>query len=185
MGQIDSLKIQGNILYPSQRYAYLLLPDEDSLIGAAINDGKFLFSVKKRRDFTTAYLFLNATALEALNSNRKDSILKSTNKRLIALESVKISIRNDINDAIITGGIYNNQINEMMNAIKEGKYAFFLSTYPDSPVSILFLSSILVLKQNRIMGVEVNLIALADLLSEGLKHSEKGKVLMDKIRLHK
>ena len=74
---------------------------------------------------------------------------------------------------------------KMMNAIEEGKYAFFLSTYPDSPVSILFLSSLLVLKQNRIMGVEVNLIALADLLSEGLKHSDKGKVLMDKIRIFK
>ncbi|RZK63485.1 MAG: hypothetical protein EOO85_31175 [Pedobacter sp.] len=68
---------------------------------------------------------------------------------------------------------------------RRGEVYIFLITYPDSPVSILFLSSLLVLKQNRIMGVEVNLIALADLLSEGLKHSDKGKVLMDKIRLFK
>jgi hypothetical protein len=165
MGQTDSVKIQGRILYPTQKYACLLLSNEDSLIVSPIVNQKFAFT----------------TVLEALNPNRKDSILRSTNKRLIALESAEISIRNDTHDAGITGGKYNSQINEMMNAIKEGRYAYFFSTYPDSPVSILFLKSLLILKQNKIMGLDIDLKQFVDLLSVTVKRSAEGRILMEKI----
>ena len=188
--QTINYKIEGKIKNPeNSKYAYLIIRGKKPIVKPIIN-GEFIF--KDTIDlglgfYKGGYLLLenrgNITS-EEVSSKLKQGIWKlgvTSNLKNIALEDIKLDIEgsNIIDAAIIEGGELTRQMDELNQERKINNFKAFIIKYPDSPVSISFISSILYS-----FGIPMELAELErrhgsprelfPLLSEKLRMSKKG-----------
>jgi hypothetical protein len=101
---------------------------------------------------------------------------------IIALEdSVHILLNNDLKLAKIVGKDLNKDMSDMDEAIKSGNYLNFFLTHQSSPVSLLFLRSLVRMKNNPMFSRAIDCDLYFKELSEDLRKSAEGLALWDMI----
>jgi len=188
--QTINYKIEGEIKNPENaKYAYLIIQGKNAIVKPIINGG-FIF--KDTIDiglgfYRGGYVLLenrgNITS-EEVYSKLKQGVWKlgaTSNLRNMALEDIKLNIEGDniVDATIVAGGVLTRQMDELSQERKSKNFKAFVLKYPDSPVSISFISSILYS-----FGIPMELAELErrhgsprelfPLLSEKLRTSKKG-----------
>jgi hypothetical protein len=190
LAQIVHYNITGTIKNSEDaKYAYLIIRGKKAFVEPVVN-GKFSFKDTIALGpgfYRGGYLLLdtrgNITA-EEVDSKLKQQVWRmgvTPNLRNIALEETQFAIEaaDKLLDAtIVKGGELTRQMKELGEFRKEGNFKAFVLKYPDSPVSISFISSI-----PRSFGIPMELEEIEQrfgsprelfpLLSERLRTSEK------------
>lgn len=191
IAQTVKYNIQGTIENPENaKFAYLIIRGKKAFVEPVV-DGKFAFKDTIALGpgfYRGGYLLLenrgNITA-EEVYSKLSQQVWRmgvTPNLRNIALEETKFAIdaADKLLDAkVVQGGELTKQMEELAQAKKERNYKAFVLKYPDSPVSISFISGI-----PHAFGIPMELAEierrhgspreLFPLLSERLRNSEKG-----------
>jgi hypothetical protein len=189
--QIVHYNISGIIKDAEQaKYAYLIIRGKKAFVTPVI-DGKFSFKDTIALGpgfYRGGYLLLDTRGnitVEEVDSKLKQQVWRmgvTPNLRNIALEETQFAIEagDKLLDAtIVKGGELTRQMKELDEFRKERNFKAFVLKYPDSPVSISFISSI-----PRSFGIPMALEKIEQrvgsprelfpLLSERLRTSEKG-----------
>lgn len=180
--QSANCKIEGSIgKNLSYKYAYLVDLKKKTIEFAPLTNRRFTFVAQKEDDFLLMRVFLSSDSAIDYNSYRMQLSNRLIDTRLIACEDLTIIVEGDIKSAIIEGGKYNADIDEMDVAIKNKQYASFFATHHESPLSIIFLSSLITVNKHfpLLDGQEIK--SFYENLSVKLKASKEGKDLLKKI----
>ncbi|MFI5451871.1 hypothetical protein ACHMWN_06895 [Pedobacter sp. UC225_61] len=160
------------------KYVYFYDPQTKVLLSSPIIDHKFNIEIDKPNGFKILMLnfntYLLSTYKELLESPEYGYVNGS---RIIALEdTVQISLIDKTQNAIVKGKSLNKDIDDMYVTIKTRKYTNFFEQHSNSPVSLIFLKTLV---QNVIDGSSFfNYIECKlwfNKLSEKVKSSNEGK----------
>lgn len=171
------LKINGFTEKTQYTYAYLFLSDRKETLKTLIQRDKFDFLVKKDSNYEMGILYFATDSItsyeDVLKRRRELGIIES---KLIALDdTVNVAIKDDnINDAILTGGRYTNDLNAMNIAMKKREYSNFLNTHADSLVTLLLLKALLNLEKQTTFRALIDYNKIYNNFSEGVRTSKLG-----------
>lgn len=126
------------------KYAYLYDLDSKTFLTAPIVNHQFSFKLNKPDKLRLFTFNVNTDLMKSHEELIKSPDYGMPNRgRIIALEdSVKISMTTVTQEAAVKGRILNKAIDDMFLAIKSKKYESFFEQYPDSPISIIFLKTL-------------------------------------------
>lgn len=102
--------------------------------------------------------------------------------RTIAIENLHVLAGDVIKEAVVRGGEYNFQLDEMFQSLNTKTYLDFFNKYPDSPVSLTLLRLLISMsKISPYLKGQLTLKVYFNKLSDNLKQSEKGKKMWSMI----
>lgn len=144
----EQFNITGTVTeHPKVKYAYLISFYKD-VARVPIVNGAFQFQVQKIRDLDMRALVLSEDSLYSYEAYMKQKREGSDDGRVIMLENMNINIGFFVANAIINGGPLTKVLDQMFLTIKSGNYGSFFSTHNDSPVSVLFLKSLVTISKS-------------------------------------
>jgi hypothetical protein len=169
--------INGLVHNKTFTYAYLYDFDNKETKVCQIVADKFKFELEIEKELKIYKLFLGSESSILPENQIEHRIQDRSGTRMIALENMDVKIADRIKSAIIEGGELNKALDEMNKSIENLDRDNYFEKFPDSPVSILFLKSLVSLSKHPMFGSEINVKSYYAKLSERLKNSEDGKIL--------
>lgn len=158
-------------------YAYLYdFENKETKVCQIVAD-KFKFELEIEKELKIYKLFLGSESSILPENQIEHRIQDRSGTRMIALENMNIDITDGVMSAIIEGGELNKSLDEMNITIKNFDYNSYFEKFPDSPVSILFLKSLVRISKAPILDSPINVQSFYTKLSDRLKNSEDGKIL--------
>ncbi len=176
------------------KYAYLYM-SKDRLEKTEFKEGRFKIEGKINLNgqfYRTGLLFLderNDISFEEVESKLKEHVWLPGRDQFIksiVLEEIKIEITepDKLSDVNFTKGVLTQKMVESRIAAKEGNPINFIRKYPDSPVGLYTVSSLVPfyeLPGGKARERWGSISEMYDQLSERLKNSEQGVALKKKI----
>lgn len=158
-------------------YAYLYDFENKETKVCQIAGDKFKFELEIEKELKIYRLFLGSESSILPENQIEHRIQDRSGTRMIALENMNIDITDGVKSAIIYGGELNKSLDEMNKSIENLDRDNYFEKFPDSPVSILYLKTLVSLSKHPMFGSEINVKSYYTKLSERLKNSEDGKIL--------
>lgn len=178
--QSADCKLEGELKNESSTgYAYLINLSNKSCQVTPIVLGKFSFVVKKKKEFELGYIFIASDSLKRYDffmENKKD-----LDSRSIAIEDAKMIVNTTLREAVVSGTKFNKELDEMDKAVVERNYSSFFDKYPDSPISLLLLKTLVRLSKIEMLNIKYDFKLFFLKLSKRLQDSEEGKAFLIQI----
>jgi hypothetical protein len=173
--QAECATITGEIVDRKSTYAYVGFGKE--IFSAKIINQDFKITLPKKEGYGLGTIFFwsdslsNEEAYQMIKNGLEDS-------RTIAVENLHIVAGKVAKDAIVKGGQYNLELDEMFLCLRDKSYLDYFDRYPNSPVSLTLLRILIGLANTApYFRGELTLKIYFDKLSNELKESEEGKKL--------
>ncbi|MDQ8004301.1 MAG: hypothetical protein REI64_05835 [Pedobacter sp.] len=173
--QTEVISITGEIVDRKSTYAYVGFGKE--IFSAKIINKDFKITLPKKEGYELGAIFFwsdslsNEQAYQMIKNGLEDS-------RTIAIENLYIVAGKVAKEAIVKGGQYNLELDEMFLCLRNKSYLDFFDKYPNSPVSLTLLRILIGLaKTAPYFKGELTLKIYFDKLSNELKGTEQGKKL--------
>lgn len=175
--QNKSATINGLVHNKIFTYAYLYNSETKETKVCQITADKFKFELGIEKELKIYKLFLGSESSILPENQIEHRIQDRSGTRMIALENMNIDITDGVKSAIIEAGELNKSLDEMNKSIENLDQDNYFEKFPDSPVSILYLKTLVSLSKHPMFGSEINVKSYYTKLSERLKNSEDGKIL--------
>jgi hypothetical protein len=167
--------ITGETVGRKSTYAYLSAKNE--IYSSKIVGNRFEFILPKVDGFVLGTLLFWS---DSLSNEKAHQMFKNRDNdyRSMVIEDAHIIAPTVTKEAIVKGGRYNLELDEMFQSLEAKTYPTFFDKHPDSPVSLILLRVLISMAKIRAyFNGELKLKAYYDKLSDSLKKSEKGKEL--------
>jgi hypothetical protein len=175
-------KINGRINDPSIfRYACLYISKTKKLTVTPIINNEFHFNLSTQQEEVLGILFLGLDSLHTINDVKANGVAGYYQSRMIALENMDICIDDDMNNAMIYGGKWSTDLDQMNSSTRNLDFKPFFEQHPDSPIAMILLKSLTVISKKPIFAAYVDCKSYFNDLSDRLKNSAEGKEVWAKI----
>ncbi|RZL39573.1 MAG: hypothetical protein EOO96_00295 [Pedobacter sp.] len=173
--QTKIITITGETTGKQSRYVYLRSKNE--VYFSKIVGNRFEFILPKTNGYELATLFFLS---DSLSKEKVCQMFENgiDDSRTIAIENLHILAGEVTKEAVVRGGEYNFQLDDMFLSLKKKTYLDFFNKYSDSPVSLTLLRLLISMsKISPYLKGQLTLKVYFDKLSNDLKESEEGKKL--------
>lgn len=177
--QTKIITITGETTGKQSRYVYLRSKNE--VYFSKIVGNRFEFILPKTNGYELATLFFLS---DSLSKEKVCQMFENgiDDSRTIAIENLHILAGEVTKEAVVRGGEYNFQLDDMFLSLKKKTYLDFFNKYSDSPVSLTLLRLLISMsKISPYLKGQLTLKVYFDKLSNDLKESEEGKKLWSMI----
>ncbi len=167
--------ITGEVFDRQSTYAYLRA--DKKVYSCKIVGGRFEFNLPNVEGYKLGTLFL---WYDSLSNENVQQMLKTLDydSRSIAIENLHVVVGEVTQEALIKGGQYNFELDQMFICLKDKSYSDFFTKYPNSPVSLTLQRVLINLaKAAPYFRSELTLKIYFNELGDGLKESAEGKKL--------
>jgi hypothetical protein len=158
-------------------YAYLYDAESKETKVCKIVADKFRFELEQEKELKFYHLFLGSESSMLPNNQIQHRTQDYSGLRMIALENMNVKIVDGVKSAVVEAGELNKAVDEMNTSIKTSDYDGYFEKFPDSPVSVVFLKTLVPLTKHPMFGSAINVKSYYAKLSDRIKSSEDGKVL--------
>jgi hypothetical protein len=174
--------INGRINDPSIfRYACLYISKTKKLTITPIVNNEFHFKLSRQQEEVLGILFLGLDSLHTIDDVKENGVAGYYQSRMIALENMEICIDDDMNKAMIYGGKWSNDLDQMNSSTRSLDFKPFFEQHPDSPIAMILLKSLTVISKKPVFAGYVDCKSYFNNLSDRLKNSDEGKEVWAKI----
>lgn len=158
-------------------YAYLYDAESKETKVCKIVTDKFRFELEQEKELKFYNLFLGSENSILPDNQIQHRIQDHSGLRMIALENMNVKIVDGIKSAVVEAGELNKAVDEMNTSIKTSDYDSYFEKFPDLPVSVVFLKTLVPLTKHPLIGASFNVKSYYTKLSDRIKNSEDGKLL--------
>lgn len=158
-------------------YAYLYDADSKQTKVCKIVADKFRFELEQEKELKFCHLFLGSENSILPDNQIQHRIQDHSGLRMIALENMNVKIVDGVKSAVVEAGELNKAVDEMNTSIKTSDYDSYFEKFPDSPVSVVFLKTLVPLTKHPLFGSAINVKSYYAKFSDRIKNSEDGKLL--------